>query len=497
MDVHKQHASNNKEFIEYLEKYKLLSGSIPSSLFISTCLALIMTTVLLGQLQYQMLMSWLVVLITIHIFRLIVFYQFKRSPDFDHRRIQLYLRFFRFGALMSALVWGWAGFFFSQDVGFDYQLFITFTLGGLVAGATTSLASDKISVVGFIFAALFPNIYHYFLSGDELPIAMGLMLILFAGFMLNTGRLQGANLHENLKLRIRARQDASQFREVLDFSPVAVSIFSLDDEQLLYINRRYLELFSRSFKPFDIKNEADFSIEKSQIELIRTRLLRKQTVSNMLLKVTSQSTEQVKWCIGSFLPLNYLDTPSILTWFYDISDRIEMEQQIRHLAYHDSLTNLPNRYLFEDRLSHALKYAKRNQRQLGVLFIDLDGFKVVNDTHGHDIGDMLLRAVSDRIASLLRVSDTLSRVGGDEFIVLLPEIADSDDGLHVAGKLLTALAEPYNITEPPLRISASIGLALYPEHGEDDQTLLKKADIAMYEAKKNGKNAVRVYQTEE
>lgn len=158
----------------------------------------------------------------------------------------------------------------------------------------------------------------------------------------------------------------------------------------------------------------------------------------------------MKWFIGSFLQVTYLNTPSILAWFYDISDRIEMEQQIRHLAYHDSLTDLPNRYLFEDRLRLALKYAKRNQRQLGVLFIDLDGFKAVNDTHGHDIGDMLLKAVSDRIASLLRVSDTLSRVGGDEFIVLLPEIADSDDGLHVAGKLLDALAEPFDIAERSL-----------------------------------------------
>lgn len=268
MDVHNHHATNNQEFIEYLEKYKLLNSSIPISLFISTCLAVIMTTVLYGQLDSIMLISWLIVLISIHIIRLVVSYQFNNSSTSDHERIILYIRFFRFGALVSALVWGWAGFFFSQDVGFDYQLFITFTLGGLVAGATTSLASDKISVVGFISATLLPNIYHYFISGEDLPIAMGLMLILFAGFMLNTGRLQGANLHENLSLRIRARQDASQFREVLNLSPVAVSIFSLEDDQILYINKRYLELFNRSFKPFEVNHETGFSIEASQVESI-------------------------------------------------------------------------------------------------------------------------------------------------------------------------------------------------------------------------------------
>ncbi len=443
MDAHNQNLSANQEFIEDLEKYKLLTGSLPVSLFISTCLAVIMVSILFGQLSYSELIGWIIVLVSIHTIRLLFFYQFNRSPSFDHKQIQLHLGFFRLGTLLSGLIWGWAGFYFSQQVELNYQLFISFTLGGLVVGATSSLATDRVAVVSFIMATILPNCLHYFMSGNELPMAMGLMLMLFAGFMINTGRLQGASLHENLSLRIRARQDASQFREVLDFSPLAVSIFSLADEKMLYINRRYLELFSRSFKPFEVNNEAGFAIEESQIQSIRARLLRHQIVSNLLLKITSQQTAEVKWCIGSFLQVNYLNTPSILAWFYDISDRIEMEQKIRHLAYHDALTDLPNRYLFEDRLNLALKYAQRNQRQLGVLFIDLDGFKQINDTHGHDIGDLLLKAVSDRVASLLRTSDTLSRVGGDEFIVLLPDIADRDDGVHVAEKLLRALAQPF------------------------------------------------------
>lgn len=496
MDTDNHNTSPNSDLIEDLEKYKLLTGSIPVSLFISTCLAVIMATVLDDQVNYGTLLSWLIILVSFHIIRLLVFYQFNRSVSIDHQQIQLHLQFFRFGTLMSGLIWGWAGFFFSQQVELSYQLFITFTLGGLVVGATSSLATDRVAVVSFIMATILPNSLHYFIAGNELPLAMGLMLMLFAGFMLNTGRLQGTSLHENLNLRIRARQDASQFREVLNFSPVAVSIFSLSDEQTLYVNRRYLELFSRSFKPFDTKKRAGFAIEETQIESIKERLQRNQTVSNLLLKVTSSHSEEVKWCIGSFLKVNYLNTPSILAWFYDITDRIEMEQKIRHLAYHDSLTDLPNRTLFEDRLSLALKYASRNQLRLGVLFIDLDGFKAINDSYGHDVGDLLLKAVSERITSLLRLSDTLSRVGGDEFVVLLPEIDSIDDGLHVAEKLLTALALPIDIDDYKLQVSASIGLALYPEHGDDDQTLLKKADIAMYEAKKRGKNTVRVYQSE-
>ncbi|MTI64298.1 GGDEF domain-containing protein [Methylophaga sp.] len=133
---------------------------------------------------------------------------------------------------------------------------------------------------------------------------------------------------------------------------------------------------------------------------------------------------------------------------------------------------------------------------MGVLFIDLDGFKTINDTYGHGVGDLLLKAVSDRVRLLLRTSDTLSRVGGDEFIVLLPEIAGRDNALHVAEKLLDALAQVFEVGGAQLQVSASIGLAIYPEHGNDDQTLLKHADIAMYEAKKLGKNNVQVFSTQ-
>lgn len=498
MDVDNLEHSYNQEFIRNLEKYKLLTGSTPVSLLISTCLAVIMSAVLHGQLAYESLLAWLVVVLFINITRLLVFTRFHRSHSGTHNQewIQFHLRVFRFGTLLSGLVWGWAGFVFAQQVDFTHQLFITFTLGGLTVGATSSLATDKLAIIGFILATLMPNTIHYFISGSQLPVAMGLMLLLFIGFMLNAARLQGKHLHENLNLRIQAKQQAKQFREVLDFSPVSVSIFSLDTEEVLYINKRYLELFSHGFNPFNTDNETGFSIEESQIKSVKSRVMNNQRVSNLLLKLTSPRSSEVKWCIGSFLPINYLDTPSILSWFYDITDRVEMEEKIRHLAYHDALTDLPNRYLFEDRLSLALRHAQRNQKQVGVLFIDLDGFKTINDTYGHDVGDLLLKAVSDRVRLLLRTSDTLSPVGGDEFIVLLPEIAGRDNALHVAEKLLDALAQVFEVGGAQLQVSASIGLAIYPEHGNDDQTLLKHADIAMYEAKKLGKNNVQVFSTQ-
>lgn len=164
------------------------------------------------------------------------------------------------------------------------------------------------------------------------------------------------------------------------------------------------------------------------------------------------------------------------------------EEHVRHLAHHDTLTDLPNRYLFSDRLNQALIKAKRDQQQLAVMFLDLDKFKPVNDKFGHDIGDRLLQEAALRLRNSLRESDTVSRVGGDEFIVLLRNVKDSEETLAVANKLCASLAQPFIINMHSINISVSIGIALYPDHGLSDLELLKHADEAMYHTKRNGQN---------
>ncbi len=176
-----------------------------------------------------------------------------------------------------------------------------------------------------------------------------------------------------------------------------------------------------------------------------------------------------------------------------LSESRAAEERIRHLAQHDSLTDLPNRALFSDRLDQALAGAKRDEQHLAVMFMDLDNFKPINDNLGHDIGDSLLRQVADRLRHNLRESDTVARVGGDEFIALLRNIQDVADALAVAEKLREALAQPFDINGQSLAISASIGVALYPQHGDRDIPLLKHADEAMYEAKREGGNRVKVF----
>jgi diguanylate cyclase (GGDEF)-like protein/PAS domain S-box-containing protein len=177
----------------------------------------------------------------------------------------------------------------------------------------------------------------------------------------------------------------------------------------------------------------------------------------------------------------------------DVSERKAAEELISYQAYHDTLTGLPNRLLFRDRLSQALAHAHRTGRTLGVVFLDLDHFKRINDTLGHSAGDRLLEGVARRLAACLREGDTVARVGGDEFTLLLEPLAQPEDAAKVAEKLLQALATPFELDGHRLHVQASIGISLYPDDGQDTETLLKNADNAMYRAKEAGRSNYQLF----
>lgn len=178
----------------------------------------------------------------------------------------------------------------------------------------------------------------------------------------------------------------------------------------------------------------------------------------------------------------------------DITERKRLEKEVTQLAFFDTLTQLPNRRLFNDRLSQSLKRAKRDQSSFALMFIDLDKFKPINDTHGHEAGDLVLQTVAKRIESCLRASDTAARVGGDEFLVLLPDLQGSDDAVAVAENIRIALEQPCIAPDGViLLVSASIGIAIYPEHAQSEQELMRLGDMAMYEAKNAGGNSVKLH----
>jgi diguanylate cyclase (GGDEF)-like protein/PAS domain S-box-containing protein len=182
--------------------------------------------------------------------------------------------------------------------------------------------------------------------------------------------------------------------------------------------------------------------------------------------------------------------------FRDVSATRALSLKMSHLAQHDSLTNLPNRILLNDRLSQAMAMAHRHGTKLAVLYLDIDRFKHINDSAGHTAGDRLLQSIAERLLGCVRSSDTVSRQGGDEFVILLCEVAHAQDAAVTAEKMLAALSEPYRIDEFELHASASIGIATYPQDGTSAEGLLKNADAAMYQAKECGRNNYQFFKAE-
>lgn len=189
-------------------------------------------------------------------------------------------------------------------------------------------------------------------------------------------------------------------------------------------------------------------------------------------------------------PLRYVSV------FSDITDLWRKDEYLKHLAFHDALTDLPNRSLLMERLDHQLEQARHARFELALMFLDLDRFKVINDTFGHDVGDELLRVVAQRLRALVRQSDTVARLGGDEFVIKLNNPASKEEIEHVASRIVSVINAPMEIRGMPVRIGTSIGIAMFPANGNTPIELIKNADAAMYAAKNAGKNTFRFFEPE-
>ena len=208
---------------------------------------------------------------------------------------------------------------------------------------------------------------------------------------------------------------------------------------------------------------------------------------------------------GTEIPIEYSVSPlydrhgtlaGAVLVFRDLSESLAMSERMSYLAHHDFLTGLPNRVLLNDRLSQCIVSAERHVRRLAILFLDLDGFKLINDSLGHTIGDELLKEVAQRLMLCVRRSDTVSRQGGDEFVILLAEVSTAQDAAVTAEKIRVMLAAPYFVSTHQLHLRCSIGISVYPDDGHDVDTLVKSADMAMYNAKEAGRNRVQFFENE-
>jgi diguanylate cyclase (GGDEF)-like protein/PAS domain S-box-containing protein len=299
----------------------------------------------------------------------------------------------------------------------------------------------------------------------------------------------GTDITQRKRAEIALRESANSLRLFADNIPAMTESW---DTQLRcrFANLAFAEFFELSAEDIlgrhmrDVLGEEVFreveghfalALKGEPVVYERTRRLENGELRHLQVKLLPDMDDR-----GSILGCFSVTT--------DITQHKLTEERMQRAAHHDSLTGLPNRLLFDDRLDQALVASRRDARPLALLYLDLNQFKPVNDTLGHAAGDELLKQVADRIRRLVRESDTVARIGGDEFTVILPHIAGHDEARHVAAKIVAALATPFGLGNPPrdVQIGTSIGIAIYPGDASDAESLVKAADAGMYEAKQNG-----------
>lgn len=292
------------------------------------------------------------------------------------------------------------------------------------------------------------------------------------------------------------RSEVKRYRTLLDNSSDA--IFSFDrDGQYLYVNNIFAKTVCGKKPDYIIGKKIGDIFPKEEAEkryAVVKWVFENGESKNIEVRVPSPNGDSYHLTTVKPIFDEQRNVTSVICISKEITERKLMEIKLKRSAHYDHLTDLANRILFSDHANYAIKQAERLKTKLALLYIDLDKFKSVNDTHGHEIGDLLLKAVAKRIQDCLRKSDTAGRIGGDEFVVLLPKIGNQEDTLKVAEKIRFALNKPFELPGYlTIQISSSIGIAIYPEHGCDEIQLSKNADRAMYVAKENGRNVSEVF----
>lgn len=291
------------------------------------------------------------------------------------------------------------------------------------------------------------------------------------------------------------RRSAQQLQLAFQASPFAIIIDRLDDGRITYVNDKFTEWFGWSADEF-------IGRQGTTQEIWPAPQLRQIWLDSLLQHdgTLADFESFLMDCQGHSHQVNLSsaiiridEADHVLTFIQDISERKANEQRIEYLAQHDMLTGLPNRVLFRERFQLAMAWAERNQTQVALMFVDLDHFKTINDTLGHPVGDALLRQLTQRLQSNLRHTDTLGRLGGDEFLIALTDIKHPDEVALIANKVVELLVRPFQIEEHELSLTLSVGISLWPIDGNNFDRLLQQADTAMYQAKAAGRNTYRFY----
>ena len=423
----------------------------------------------------------------------------------------------------TGIGWGLIGLLFADLGSPAQQLLVPFFLAGMAAGAVPTLAGHPPALCAFLVPALLPYAARLALAGEPVAPTMAFTVIAYAAGLAAVAcqvhrslrrsvdlHLENARLVADLEqaragLERLAERRAAELNAVLEAVPMAVWLAHDPEAKRITGNCRAAALLrprrpgNQSLTAADDGPPRHFRFLKEGEQLPAEELPLRRAARG---EAVQEEELRLQFDDGTFLDQLVSAAPvrdaagrivGAVGAAVDITARKAAESRIEHLALHDALTGLPNRALLLDRLGHTLERARRAGIGAAIIALDLDGFKDVNDSFGHDAGDRLLRAVAERIAGLIRGSDTLARVGGDEFALVQGDIRGPEAAVSLARKVLTSLVVPFDLHGQEVHASASLGIALFPGDGHGPADLLRSADLALYRAKQEGRRRYQLF----
>ena len=466
--------------------------------------AFVLSFALWSAVDHTPVVVWLVAICGVTLLRYYSLLRFEQRKDSDVT--EYWERIFLAGVVVSALIWAGTSviFFVPQDL--MYQAMLIIVLAGMSAGAVSSLASELAAIRIFLFVLLLPIIIRLLLQGGELYYWVALLIVLFLALTLTIAKRFHDNYYKAIKSRLMYETaieerdlTAERFETIFRGAPAGIFLYDAD-LKIVEINQEFSDFLDapadlliglelrqipdrRVLPTIETVMEGNGGFYEGEY---RTKFSQKEIWISMRTSPVYNARRDVIGGIG------------IVT---DITERMNDQHKIQHQAYYDALTNVPNRTLLMERIHQEIIRFKRHQIIAGLLFLDLDHFKNINDSLGHSLGDSLLIETAHRLEHMLRDEDTVSRLGGDEFVVLLPDLGTEQKTAiskaeHIARKIHEVLSEPFMLQGHKLSTSTSIGVVITDDDNTSTEDLLKHADMAMYQAKKVWRGSTSFYRPE-
>ncbi|MEO8384750.1 MAG: EAL domain-containing protein [Betaproteobacteria bacterium] len=418
----------------------------------------------------------------------------RNHPDDIEGMISLFRHFRRAEPISKAIdIWTRADGFIDQLMKTAARIRADVIADTLDAGGA-ELYIEELHQINSMLAPLEDD-FSRVLSEASRTTVLLLLIVMFstAAIMLGAAfTLSRRSMRRNETVQAALGQSENQLRGLLQFAPLPIIMSRGSDQTIVYANDRALAQLKLSASAMGTHKSEDFYVQREDRDRLVQTLHSDSSARDR--EIQLQDTQGNKfWVLMSSQRISYQGEDCILTALNNIDDRKRAQDELRHRVFHDELTGLPNRAMFMDTLNRALDRMKRKQGAFSVLFIDLDRFKLVNDTLGHDAGDQLLQLVAIRIKNHVRTSDMVARLGGDEFVILIEGHDSLDEVAHIAQNVLVAMEDRHFLDGREVNLTASIGISSYPQDGEDLNTLVKNADIAMYQSKELGRNTFQFY----